>query len=297
MYPRDAISALVCGYSREIRKRKTLIMLTAFVDDSASEDTDKLFVLAGYAQNAEVWASFSDDWQKKLDANPRIEYFKMREAQNLSGQFFGWDPIVRNRKVHAMADVIEEHEPWSIEAYMSKAQYQRIVAPIVPHDIRHPYLDLFYALIIKLAHWHYSLGLQIPVDFVFDEQGEIGEEAVMWYSHIKSLQPPEIQALMGSTPIFRDDKKVLPLQAADLLAWHLRRGREERNKNEYRPVMERLFPSMHASAELGDEYLQKIAREMSEVPGIDKVRGEKNSIKPILRHLLGGSEKKNDREK
>lgn len=35
--PSAGISSLVCGYSAEIRKRKTPIMLTAFIDDSAEE--------------------------------------------------------------------------------------------------------------------------------------------------------------------------------------------------------------------------------------------------------------------
>jgi hypothetical protein len=262
-------------------------MLTAFFDDSASEETDKLFVLAGYVHSAEAWARFSDDWQTVLDAAPSITYFKMREAQNLSLEFLGWDPIARNAKVHSLADVIDKHAPWSIECCIRRTDYQNIVGPVVPYDLRHPYFDAFYAVIIKLAQWHRHLGLTIPVDFVFDEQGEIGAEAVIWYEHIKSLQPPEIQAMLGSTPVFRDDKKILPLQAADLLAWHLRRGREERNKNEYRPVMEKLFPLIHAEIPLGEEYLRKIAREMAEVPHIGITTQKKDSVKHILRELLG----------
>ena len=270
-------------------------MLTAFVDDSASEDTDKLLVLAGYVHNATSWEAFSDDWQKAIDETPRVAYFKMREAESLRGEFLGWEPIARNAKIHALADVIDKHKPWSIESYMSKAQHDSIVGHIVPYDIRHPYLDLFYALILKVAQWHHGLGLRVPVDFVFDEQGQIGADAVMWYEHIKSRQPPEIQALLGSTPVFRDDRKVLPLQAADLLAWHLRRGKEERNKGEYRPVVERLFPLVHARVELGDEYLEKIAREMSEVsPHIKTLNAKNGSVMPLLRESLERKRKKDN---
>ncbi|MGC2421984.1 MAG: DUF3800 domain-containing protein [Candidatus Acidiferrales bacterium] len=272
-------------------------MLTAYFDDSASEETDKLLVLAGYVHSAEAWARFSDDWKAIVDAVPTIRYFKMREAQNLSGEFLGWDVIARDAKVLSLADVIKRHEPWSLECSISRTDYLRIVRPVVPYDIRHPYFDAFYAAIIKLAEWHHHLGLTTPVDFVFDEQGEIGAQAVIWYEHIKSMQTPEIRAMLGSSPVFRDDKRTPPLQAADLLAWHLRRGREERNKNEYRPVMEKLLPLFHAEVSLGEEYLNKIAREMSEVPHIEMTTQRKDSVKHILGEILGhgrGNHKEDD---
>jgi hypothetical protein len=292
---RAEIEALVCGYSGTIRQRKQLVMLTAYFDDSSSEQEEKLLVLAGYIHNAETWARFSDDWQVVLAAPPSIEYFKMREAENLNGQFGGWEPIARNAKVLTFAEVIEKHVPWSIECSISRRNHQAIVRPVGPYDLRFPYFDAFYAVIIKLAQWHYQIGLTIPVDFVFDEQGEIGAEAVIWYEHIKSIQPPEISALLGSTPVFRDDKKILPLQAADLLAWHIRRGKEPRNTDEYRPVVEKLYPLLHASVPLGEEYLRKIAKEMSELPHIGLRQEKKDSVKGLLRELLGRGKREKDK--
>jgi hypothetical protein len=294
-YASAEIRALVCGYSRDVRKWKSLVILKAHVDDSSSEQEDKLLVLAGYVHSADVWAQFSDDWQAILATSPSIEYFKMREAENLSGQFLGWEPIAKNAKVHALADVIDKHAPWSIECSVSRRDYENIARPVRPYDLRFPYFDAFYALITKLAQWHSQLGLTVPVDFVFDEQGEIGAEAVIWYEHIKSMQPPNIRALLGSTPVFKDDKQVLPLQAADMLAWHIRRRKEARNRNEYRPVIEKLFPLLHASVPLGEEYLRKIAKEMSEIPHVGLTTEKKDSVKGILRDLLGrGKDEKND---
>ena len=39
---------------------------------------------------------------------------------------------------------------------------------------------------------------------------------------IKALADPEVAELLGATPQFRDDKELLPLQAADMLAWWIR---------------------------------------------------------------------------
>ena len=261
-------------------------MLVAYVDDSTSEESHKTFVLAGYVQNAETWARFSDDWQAVLDASPSIKYFKMREAESLRKEFLGWEPIVRNAKVHALAEIVQKHKPWSIEVSLSRSLHKSVVRPVLPYDIRSPYFDAFYAVIIKLAQWHRELRLTIPVDFVFDEQGVIGAEAAMWYEHIKSIQPSDIRALLGSTPVFRDDKLVLPLQAVDMLAWHIRRGKENRNRGEYRPVAEKLFPLLHASVVIGEDALRNLASQLSQVPGVKDMTEKKDSIKGAIQESL-----------
>jgi hypothetical protein len=283
MTPALAIQSLVCGYSREDRNRKVLFMLTAYSDDSASSEDEESLVLAAYVHRATTWTSFSDDWKPALDANPAIEYFKMSEAESLKGQFLGWDRTDVDKKISALADVIVEYEPWSIASRVSRRDFDDIMAPVVPYDIRTPYFSCFYALIINLAKWHAHMGLSLPVDFIFDEQGKIGAEAVVWYEYIKSIQPPEVAKLLGSSPVFKDDKLILPLQAADLLAWHLRRSGEERNKNESRPIFEKLIPILHAEVPITKDALRKMAQQMSEVPGVEHTREKRDSIRYLIR--------------
>ena len=68
-----------------------------------------------------------------------------------------------------------------------------------------------------------ALGVTDKIDFYFDEQakekGEIAE-AWEWY---KEIAIGEHKDLLGSFPSFMDDKKLLPLQAADLVAWWVRK--------------------------------------------------------------------------
>lgn len=54
-------------------------------------------------------------------------------------------------------------------------------------------------------------------------------ECVRWYRWIKQhpLFSATLRRRLGSTPIFRDDDAVLPLKAADMHAWHLRRHLNE----------------------------------------------------------------------
>jgi len=138
--------------------------------------------------------------------------------------------------------------------------------------LRHPYLSTFYAVIIKLAQWHHDIGITAPVEYVFDDQGAVGEDAVIWYKHIKIGQRPEVANLMGGTPRFENDQLVLPLQAADMLAWHVRRRKDYPREDESRWPTVPLADLTYAEVHLSKELLISVAEQMKQVPGIEQVQ-------------------------
>ncbi len=256
--------------------------LQAFVDDSRSDIDGRNLVLAGYVHAAENWVRFSDDWKTVLNTPPAIRYFRMAEAQNLSGEFKDWTETDRDRKIENLSKIIYEYNPWSFECWVSQKAFDRILRPVAPYDLKNPYMVCFYGTIVTLARYHARQGISLPVDFVFDEQGGLGAFVVFWYEWIKQWQDPSISALLGSTPIFRDDKKMLPLQAADLLAWHLRRRKEIRNALELRPVINYIFGN-HVEARITPDVLHHLARTMAAVPGVKEVQAKKTSIRRLLK--------------
>jgi hypothetical protein len=91
-------------------------------------------------------------------------------------------------------------------------------------NIDHPYFLCLYNLTLSFAEFMNRKGIDGTVDWVFDEGGPIkSEAAVCWYYWIRENAPEPIRQRLGSTPIFRDDTDFLPLKAADLYVWHLRR--------------------------------------------------------------------------
>lgn len=93
--------------------------------------------------------------------------------------------------------------------------------------MRDPYFMLFYEMIMAVAAYHAATPRVDPCDFVFDEHGKIGRRALVWWDNFKqaakSASGTDFTPYLGSPPIFRPDESYLPLQAADLWAWHLRR--------------------------------------------------------------------------
>ena len=144
-------------------------MFKAYFDDSTSNQDLREFVVAGYVQTTAVWERFTGDWQAALDASPAIRWFHMVEAESLRGEFKGWTVTARDAKVAAMADVIETHALWSISCHLKLSQFDAIVGPVVPHDLRHPYYFCLNAITSSLVRWHAAKDWKEPIDFVFAE--------------------------------------------------------------------------------------------------------------------------------
>jgi hypothetical protein len=268
----QALDAMVCGYSQATRAAKVMVMFKAYFDDSASDEESRTLLLAGCVQKYSIWANFSVGWEAVLAESPTIKYFHMREARKLEGEFARWKAKDRDAKIKRLAEVAASYNPWTITAWISRKEFDAILKPIAPFTLRKPYLLLFYAAILKLAQWHYDDGVTLPVDYVFDEQGAIGTEAVIWYEHMKSWQKPEIAALMGSSPKFENDKMVLPLQAADMLAWHLRRHKDHPDENESKSATAPVVGLLHAEVQLTKEFLIDTAEKMKQVPNLGLVQ-------------------------
>src|SRR5689334_5142091 len=124
----DTIWALVSGLPHGKRERQRMLILQAFTDDSGNEPTQKLFVLAGFVSPASAWALFSDEWQAALDTPPRLEYFKMAEANRMQEQFHprrGWDETKRDERVLLLARIARKYASFAAHVSISHADFAK----------------------------------------------------------------------------------------------------------------------------------------------------------------------------
>jgi hypothetical protein len=197
-------------------------MLAAYFDDSGSDGQGPVFVLAGWAASVERWHSFSNAWQAVLDLEEprRLEYFKMAEANSRRNQFWGWSEDERDRCVSRLTTVIKEHVAFGIYSMLWWDDY-RIVQRQFPRFQLKPYEIMFASLMIGAAYRAKGIGERI--EFIFDDQGLIGSNAAYAFDLAKRhILPSDVAEIMAGYPIHRSDKEFLPLQAADLYAWHVR---------------------------------------------------------------------------
>jgi Protein of unknown function (DUF3800) len=245
-------------------------LLQAFSDDSASESGDRRLFMAGYVYPEEGWKSFADAWSSALRQSPSIDYLHMVEAQNLRDQFAGWKKPQRDAKLRNLANVIQIFRPVSFQFSVSRRDFNHFVKSNSPKPLGKPHFECIFGIICTLANWSEQSGLRSPIDFIFDDQEGVSVDVDLFFEQMTAGLPAPARALINSKPAFRSDKQFLPLQAADMLAWHLRR---EHETGEHLQLTRSLRNSeYHLVSELPTDVLEKWFEGFKKVPGIPEIQ-------------------------
>jgi hypothetical protein len=197
-------------------------MLKAFVDDSGSGGDSPWYVLAGYVGTVEKWDSFGDEWLTVLNVPPKLEYFKSSEAESLrpEGQWAGIKPAERNARIDSLISVIGRHAERAIYFRVSQKDYNEVIKPYVPTDWDNAYYLLFMGIVSGFVAMEKHQGTGRPIEFVFDSNERLEKPSLRLYN--QSLDIPLLRGRVLNVH-YESDKDFLPLQAADLLAWQVRR--------------------------------------------------------------------------
>lgn len=272
---------MVCGYAPAERRNKLLAMVAinkqaaeetiAFVDESEGAGERRILLLAACIQSVSVWERFSEDWDRVLNEEPKISGFHTREARNRTGNFKGWRSVDRDLKIIRLSELIWQHDIHAFSVWVSARDFAETIQAVGSSDLKHAYFLAFTGLVMRAASYQEHLGSTSPIRYVFDNKGDIGYEAQMWYPILKENAPAA--ALMGGTPTFEDDERVLPLQAADLVAWHKRRQKEFGPNDPECAATMRLSDLNGGELSIDRDALEKMRDHIIAVPGVNELRG------------------------
>jgi len=227
----DRVWAQVSGIAPAKAGQRIFVVLQAFIDESYNNNGN--FVLAGYVASAEVWASFTKEWEEMLpyadlkDKNGKY-YFKMSEM------------ATRNRldRVEPFFHIIEKHVLYSVSCRIHQLELNRAKNRILV-DGQKPNLDINKYLItfrILMDTFHKRefaslIGVDDITDFYFDDKTEKGAIIQGWDGYMAN-RPDNVRPRFGPTPRFEDDMDFLPLQAADFWAWWVRKWADEGKRDQ-----------------------------------------------------------------
>jgi hypothetical protein len=121
-----------------------------------------------------------------------------------------------------LAQIIAGHVIARVNVSMLREDWDELFRGRVHPSINDPYFLCYYQTILAVVSHQRKHGWKTQIEFTFDEQGKLGSETSRWYSWFKSAVPDMSRQYLSGTPRFGDDKKLLPLQAADLYAGQLR---------------------------------------------------------------------------
>jgi hypothetical protein len=205
-----------------------MVLQTGYFDDSGSDSGSRWYVLAGFIASVENWKTVATKWHDTLKKEPGLPYFKMAEAMAMDGCFRrGWTVPLRDQRILELVQIIEELNPPRIECFLKRSDFNIFVKGLLKSsEFNDPYFILFYHLILSIAANAKALNWNRDCDFIFDEQGKLGDLAVgkwRWMKqNIYGQNAVNVSEFLGSPPVFRNDITFRPLQAADMLAWLVR---------------------------------------------------------------------------
>jgi hypothetical protein len=215
------------------RRKGLLLMLQGYFDDSGSDGQRPPFVLAGYILPAEKWAAFSDAWNTELAQEPKIRYFKMFEAKEARGEFSSIRYEFRRAKILKLIEVMRKYQLHGVCANFKWDEWRTFSKTLISELKAQPYAPLFFLLIDVVKEYQKDLGLfPHKTQLDFDDQGKWGQFAIEWYGRMWAGVGPygfsaEHKAMLEGTPRMLSDKEHVPLQAADMLAWAIRKRIDE----------------------------------------------------------------------
>jgi len=208
----------------------------AFFDRSADHDLQSVggTVVAGFVSTVEQWALWEKDWKAVLDEF-HVRYFHMREFNSYNGEFTDskWrEELHRRYFVASLAATIKNWAVASIADYMDHQIYRDANKLCETDKIFNPYVECGRNCALHTQDFiRNKVKSDLPISYVF-ERGDEGVGMLMDFMERCNLPCPTFKRprVNPQNPdLDREDPPMIQLQAADLLAWEIRRW-----KNDYR---------------------------------------------------------------
>lgn len=233
--PKDFIRALTCGMTAHDRERRLLATLRAYVDESGSAGRDGIFVMAGLVAFVMDWEEAAQSWETVLRSGTPVPFFRtasFRSKEWRSEHKLSVDDA--NSKAESLAQAVR-YPPllFSVCCSVQKTDYREIIADsgvcnkagkIGKLWLKTPYAYCFNNVIsLTLEMIVSKLGIVGDVvDFVFDRNDSLFDASNEMLRELRKVLKPEGWRETLGDAIPGDDRKLLPLQAADLLAGKLK---------------------------------------------------------------------------
>lgn len=214
-----------------------------FVDDSGGKGHSRNFVLVGLASDSDRWSRFSIEWQACLDQLPRVGVFKMRDAASLSGEFQRFTSQQRDARLKELAQIVNRYAEFVIWTVIDLEAHAQTWAKLTKPQSE-VYFWPFHTLVMGACFdlWE-ECGWRRPFEIIFDEQLIFGERARRWYPLVQEIlrrrHPDEATILPAALEFGKDDDH-LPIQAADLFAWCIRKNTDEPNAQAFHWLLEEM---------------------------------------------------------
>jgi hypothetical protein len=192
-----------------------MIEMKAYFDESGECDISPVFCMAGFIIEREAARQMSERWQKMLDAY-RLPMFHMTDCANGAPPF---DSLTMDERIAAEKEaisIIRDTITYGFAVSLKPREFSKSV-PRSP-EIGSPYSLCVHTCFTGVRGWANHTNFAGKISYIFEEGHRSAGEANGIMRRI--FYKPEMRAEHRYiSHAFADKCMVLPLQAADLIAW------------------------------------------------------------------------------
>jgi len=253
-----------------------------YLDDSGSEDPGTPWaVIGGMLINYSNFDSFEVQWEDLL-ARYSIENPLHMKEFGKDGRFADIQNSCRYKLFSEVAELVEAHKIFSIGANINNSEYQKTFSKELRSTIG--YYGMCFIMLVQMNHQmaeHYKYPHRIP--FILDLGNPKKEHVVKSHAEIMNWQKQGTYFHVGGLH-FEDDRDFGILQAADVIAWGVRRRATGHYfPRAFTPILRMLDKEKgHAEADWKSEWMQGLNESlMHQYREMEKLEGEKRKSKGI----------------
>lgn len=198
----------------------------------ASRDLDDAFFLAGYIGSIPSWEAFTDLWINLENDSPRLtskDFKHLLRTRRNDKRIEKFVSIIKECKLSPIAMQIPNREYWPVLADMKKLRqelYSRgIYDAITIKDVsrmENAYYLGFWGIAILLTDIMGRLKRSDSLRIIYDHNKTERKTLKEGYQDVCEIMP-ENAKWFHVEPSPETDDDFMPLQAADLLVWHMHR--------------------------------------------------------------------------
>lgn len=202
------------------RRSRHMAMLTAYMDESRTDEGKPYPVIGGYIAPVEEWLAFSGEWKAVL-SDAGLTGFHAADCWSNDKPFDDrrrWNMPAKERLVNKLLTVIEQHAIKSIVTAVDNDAYLESIGDrqVTANKQGSQYELCATSSAILVGKFAEALS-PFPVSFVFDFGNRYRHQFERGYA-IARIGPQSFVRYLGALT-FASDERVMPLQAADLFAW------------------------------------------------------------------------------
>jgi len=205
-----------------------MLDLEVYFDDSGTHSNTSVAVAACYISNKSQWDEFDRNW-KDILREEDLEYFHTADFFNANRRPYSeWDHPKRTKFLKRMISTINLRTKIGLAIAIPKLVYDEFA----PERYKQTYAKDHYTFAVKCCmgliwEWRTEYNISEPMKYAFDNVNKgpsrVREQIGNIWSDFET--DPQVREKYGITEmdgwLFQSKKSFTPLQAADVLAWHM----------------------------------------------------------------------------